>query len=56
MSTVLWKRPDDLSAEKAELLASVDVDALRERAASSHITYKEALVLRRLEELDFLLG
>lgn len=61
MSTVtimLERTVGDLVEERERVLRDVglDADELRERAFGSGMTRSEARALRRLEEINFLLG
>jgi hypothetical protein len=58
MSPVLTPTVKSLEDERTELLAALRLteDELRERAADFLLTPTEARALRRLDEIDFLLG
>lgn len=58
MTVVLEPTVDDLVRERAELVAEIrsDESDLRERAADYRLTVDESRILRRLDEIDYLLG
>jgi hypothetical protein len=58
MTTVLMPTVKGLEAERTELLRSSPLDEteLRRRAAVFMLTPDEARTVRRLDEIDFLLG
>jgi hypothetical protein len=58
MTVVLEPTVDDLVRERAELVAEIrsGESELRERAADYRLTVEESRILRRLDEIDYLLG
>lgn len=58
MTVVLEPSVDDLVRERDELVGALrsDEQELRARAAEYRLTVDEARVLRRLDEIDYLLG
>ncbi|MEP9381121.1 hypothetical protein [Nocardioides sp. KR10-350] len=58
MTVVLEPTVEDLDRERAELLDEIRFTEaeLRDRAASYRLTTDEARVLRRLDEIAYLLG
>jgi hypothetical protein len=58
MTVVLEPTVDDLVRERTELVAGIRSDErdLRERAADYRVTVDESRILRRLDEIDYLLG
>lgn len=57
MSAVKWRTFEDLERERGELASEIhDISDLRERAEHARISKDEARALRRLDELDFLIG
>lgn len=58
MTVMLHPTVDDLTAERADLLASLRLseDELRSRADRELLTGGEWRVLRRLDQIAFLLG
>lgn len=58
MTVVLEPTVADLRAERAELVADIPAGEqdLRARAADYRLSVDEARILRRLDEIDYLLG
>lgn len=58
MTVVLEPTVDALMRERAELVAEIRSDErdLRERASDYRLTVDESRILRRLDEIDYLLG
>lgn len=58
MSTMLFPSVAELADERRDLLASLRIteDELRERASRELLTGGERQVLRRLDQIAFLLG
>jgi len=58
MTVVLEPTVGDLVCERAALVAEIrsDESDLRERAADYRLTVDESRILRRLDEIDYLLG
>lgn len=58
MTLVLEPTVDELTREREELASNIPggEDFLRERAVDYRITPDEARILRRLDQIDFLLG
>jgi len=58
MSIMLERTEGQLADERRRLLADVGMDeqTLRERAEDYHLSFDEALVFERVQEIAFLLG
>lgn len=56
MTQITFLTKDDIARRRAELLAAagLDLDELRERGANYLLSPEQALILKELEDLEFL--
>lgn len=58
MTQITYLTKDDIARRRAELLehAGLGIDELRERGATYQLSPEQAVILKELEDLEFLAG